>query len=107
MNTKSLKEQIEFLAEEVHNSWWEEKKKQGFHAPLDCPSGNYKHFRTCGDIEGKRRFYDNGSNPKTFKWCKQCHPDMYPYGELADNIKEYDRVTVRTVIDAVEKLENK
>lgn len=26
------------------------------------------------------------------------HPDDIPYGELADNIKEYDRVTVRTVL---------
>ena len=26
------------------------------------------------------------------------HPDDIPYSELAENIKEYDRVTVRTVL---------
>lgn len=26
------------------------------------------------------------------------HPDMIPYNDLAENIKEYDRVTARAVI---------
>ena len=29
------------------------------------------------------------------------HPDMIPYGELAESVKEYDRVTVRRVLDAL------
>jgi hypothetical protein len=29
------------------------------------------------------------------------HPDDIPYSELKDNIKEYDRVTVRTVLNAL------
>jgi len=83
MNIEFLRSKLEFLAEQVHNSWWEEKKKQGFHAPVDCVN-----FR--GD--------------KFAKHCDKCHADMYPYDELADNIKEYDSVTVRTVLDAIEKL---
>jgi hypothetical protein len=29
------------------------------------------------------------------------HPDMIPYRDLAENIKEYDRVTAQTVIKAL------
>ena len=29
------------------------------------------------------------------------HPDMHPYHELPENVKEYDRVTVRCVLDAL------
>jgi hypothetical protein len=32
------------------------------------------------------------------------HPDDIPYSELADNIKEYDRVTVRSVLKALGSL---
>jgi hypothetical protein len=54
-------ELIEKLSEKVHNSWMEEKKAQGFHAPRNCPSESHK---------------------------------------------DYDRVTVRTVLNAMEKLSN-
>jgi len=88
MNIDLLRSKLEFLAEQVHNSWWEEKKKQGFHAPNEC------------------MFYSklNGTEEKFTKHCDKCHADMYPYDELADNIQEYDRVTVKTVLDAIEKL---
>lgn len=29
------------------------------------------------------------------------HPDMKPYSELEENVKEYDRVTLRRVLDAL------
>lgn len=64
---------IEKLSEEVHKSWMEEKTKQGFHAPLFCP---------------------------TNRNCSKCHADLIPYSELPENIKDYDRVTVRTVLRA-------
>lgn len=31
------------------------------------------------------------------------HADMIPYNDLAENIKEYDRATVRTVLLALNK----
>jgi len=38
------------------------------------------------------------------KVCDKCHPDMYPYEELSEEVKEYDRVTVRAVLAAQTKL---
>jgi hypothetical protein len=106
INTNLLKNQIEFLSEEVHNAWWEEKKQQGFHSPNDCESKNHKSYLNAS-AEGQQRFEDAGFNSKFYKWCDKCHTDMYPYNELDENIKEYDRVTVKTVINAIEKLNNK
>lgn len=51
-------EDLERIAESIHNAWWEEKKKQGI----------------------------------------TDHPDMKPYAELEENVKEYDRVTARTYL---------
>jgi len=76
---------IEQLASKVHDAWWNEKKHQGFHSPSDCPN--------------KRAPF-----PKFQKQCEKCHTDMYPYEELPDNIKEYDRVMVRSVILALSEL---
>lgn len=75
------KERIEAIAAKVHDAWWEEKKAQEFHAPLQCP------------IPGEKS--------KFVKACVKCHTDMYPYAELPDNVQEYDRVTVRTVLDSI------
>ncbi len=71
---------IELLASKVHDAWWDEKFNQGFHSPLSCPAGEGTKFE---------------------KRCDQCHTDMYPYNELPDNIKEYDRTTVRAVLNAL------
>ena len=83
MDVQQLKSNIEFLSEQVHNAWWEEKKRQGFRSPREC-----KHTMT----------------DKFTKACDKCHTDMYPYEELPEHIKEYDRVMVRTVIEAIDKL---
>lgn len=76
---------LERLSAEVHNGWWDEKKKQGFHTPLNCP------HRSPTNEYGKFEAV-----------CEKCHADMYPYEELAENIKEYDRVMVRTCLKAIE-----
>ena len=93
------KEHLEIVSAKVHDAWWEEKKKQGFHAPNKCQSKNHKSFQDA-DWRAKERFEDL-HNPKFYKWCDKCHTDMYPYEELPENIKEYDRVTVRAVDKAL------
>jgi len=55
-------ELVETLAEEVHNAWWEEKKRQG---------------------------------------KDDTHPDAVLYYALTEEVKEYDRVTVRVVLHAL------
>lgn len=84
---------IEKLSEEVHNAWMNEKLSQGFHSPNDCT-------RKITNAECVR------TAPKFTKHCDKCHTDLYPYFELPENIKEYDRVTVRAVLDAIQKLEH-
>lgn len=96
-------EQIEQLASKVHDSWWEEKKKQDFHAPRDCQSENRRSYDRSPQT-GKDHFDDAGLDEKTYKWCDKCHPNMYPYEELPEDVKEYDRITVRTVLKAQEEL---
>lgn len=49
---------IESIAENVHNAWWDEAKKQG----------------------------------------RENHPDMIPYADLSESVKEYDRKTAEAVI---------
>lgn len=83
---------MEQIAAEVHNQWWMEKEKQGFHPPTQCQYWPLPH--------GKEESKDAAFN----KHCDKCHPDMYPYKELPEHIKEYDRVTVRGVLSAIERI---
>lgn len=83
---KNTNELIEKLSSKVHDAWWEEKKRQGFHAPLDCPK------RTTMQLQ------------KFSLYCNRCHTDMYPYNEIPEYVKEYDRVMVKAVLQAIEEL---
>ena len=91
---------IEELSEKVHNAWWKEKKEQGFHSPDECKSENHKSYMASSWREQERLQTDS----KFYKWCDKCHADMYPYEELPENIKEYDRVTVRAVLNAIKEI---
>ena len=68
---------IEKIAEKVHDAWMATKKSQGFHARADCPDENS---------------------------CQKCHKDMVPYADLHDDIKEYDRMTISYVLSAQEAI---
>lgn len=98
MDIKSLKENIEQISEEVHNAWMREKIEQGFHSPDECKVMG----RTSSDGYSKSDL--RGLENKRICKCSKCHADLYPYSELPENIKEYDRVTVRAVINAIEKI---
>jgi len=92
---------VELISEGVHDAWWDEKKRQGFHSPNECKSENHKSFMRADWKEQER--LENNHKRKFFEWCKKCHTDMYPYEELPEHIKEYDRVTVRTVLVMLDK----
>lgn len=90
---------IEKLSAAVHDAWWKEKKIQGFHSPIDCESQSAKD---CHEHDIK----SVGLHPflKFHKYCDKCHTDMYPYEELPENVKEYDRVTVRSALTAIDNV---
>ena len=91
MDVSYLEQNLELLSEEVHKAWMDEKISQGFHAPAQCP------LHDSSD--------DKRSQPNKFtKICGKCHTDLYPYDELPEHVKEYDRVTVKAVLRALEKL---
>ena len=85
---------IEALSEKVHDAWWSEKIKQGFHAPIDCNYAKPKY--AVGKEEAEEKAFT--------KHCDKCHTDMYPYNDLPEHIKDYDRVTIRAVLNAIESL---
>ena len=62
------------LSEKVHNAWMKEKEAQGF------------------------------SYGKEYDKEKKKHPDMLPYNELKEEVKEYDRATVKAVLRAQKEL---
>nr|MDO8112780.1 RyR domain-containing protein [Candidatus Sigynarchaeota archaeon] len=66
------------LAEFVHNSWWQEKIKLGFHHPSEL----HKEW--------------DPKAPK--KICDHCHLDMIPFDELTPATKNLDNATVETVL---------
>jgi hypothetical protein len=80
---------VEALSAELHNAWWEQSKKAGRHAPMDCARASTNLILRQGI--------------KFDKLCDKCRPDMYPYEELSEEVKEYDRVTVRAVLAAQAK----
>ncbi len=96
IDAKDYPNTIEFASEKVHNAWMDEKLKQGFHAPTNCP-----HIKPIGEslIDPVSRKFKNH--------CPKCHTDLYHYSELPENIKEYDRVTVIAVLNTVNYFEGK
>ena len=76
---------VEQIASRVHNAWWREKEAQGFHPPVECLVDEYES--------------------KFDARCDKCHADMYPYDELSYETQEYDRVTVVTVLAAIDEID--
>ena len=89
-DAKDYKNTIEFAADKVHNAWMDEMIYQGFHPPENCPT----YFKGCLFNKFQKR-------------CEKCHTDLYPYSELPENIKDYDRVTVIAVLNAINYFEGK
>jgi len=69
---------VERVAARVHAAWMAEKQRQGF---ADHP---FRAQPRCCDLPVERH-----------------HPDMVPYHQLDDATQEYDRATVRAVLEAL------
>lgn len=93
---------IELVASKVHDAWWKAKEENGFHAPRDCESENRRGYTQTARQNQER--FDDHFNEKFYKWCDKCHPDMYPYNDLSETVKDYDRTTVKAVYQAIKEL---
>lgn len=82
---------IEQLAEQVHISWMTEKQAQGFADHVWAAVSARPDW--CA------------AKPHAVTPCllprERHHADMLPYADLAENVKEYDRATVRAVLHAL------
>ena len=90
--------EIEIVSEMVHDAWRRQKERQGFHAPVVCPSESHRNYLNAKKTE---EGFDPSVDEGKTKWCPMCHPNMYPYCELSEEEKELDRATVRTVYEAI------
>lgn len=82
-------ELLEQMAEKAHDTWRDEKKRQGFHHPHKCQL--YLHSAiTQGMSEEEAIEKINLDNPP----CTKCHKDMKPYAELSEDVKDFDRQMV-------------
>lgn len=69
---------VDGLTKFIHDSWWEQKKLQGFHHPSE-----------------KHKEWDE-NNPK--KICDKCDLDMIPYSKLPDSSKILDKITIENTL---------
>lgn len=93
-----MSELVEELAKEVHNSWWQEKRRQGYvdYNLEECPICGSEIMVLGLPQSDVARCYSNSC-----EFSRATRKDMIPYEELAENIKELDRVTVRAVLLAL------
>jgi hypothetical protein len=73
---------VEPIAMRVHDAWAAEKQRQGF---ADHPWSSECFKPEICRVDATKH-----------------HADMLPYSELAEHIKEYDRVTARAALRGIE-----
>lgn len=88
-------EQFEQIAEQVHIGWMLEKRRQGFADHVWQSDGGRGDDRGCSVCCTKRDYFISRA---------KHHPDMLPYADLAENIKKYNRGTVRAVLAGIEAI---
>lgn len=84
---------IEQLSEKVHASWMAEKVRQGFADHVWASDGERGEMRGCRVCIAGRDY---------FRSYAMHHTHMLPYADLPEHVREYDRVTVRAVLAAIE-----
>ena len=82
---------IEDLGEGVHKAWMAEKSRRGFADHPQLADGQIRCV-TC-----LSRHIDV---------LPKHHPDMVPYAQLPEDAKEYYRMMVKMLLDAIANLES-
>lgn len=85
---EGMEQLIEILAERSHIGWMQEKQRQGF-------ADHVWQWRQGAGARGACR-------PECQIDPDKHHTDMLPYADLPEHVKEYDRVTVRGVLEGIE-----
>lgn len=73
---------------------WVKRKEANMDKPRICEVLGDEFEKICEAVH-------NGWWEEKKRQGVNDHPDMRPYQELPENVKEYDRVTVRRVLDAL------
>ena len=87
---------IEKISEKVHEAWIKEKEKQGFSAPIKACS-------RCG-VDSMSLIEHDHQRCRMCNYEQKTHKDMIPHEELAENIKNINRSTVRAVLQAMDDM---
>ncbi len=82
-------EVMDQIADSVHQAWMAEKISQGY--------ADHVLRWDCGLVSLNGEPY----NAPCMVSVEKHHPDMRPYAELSEAVKEYDRVTVKAVLTAL------
>lgn len=88
---------FERLSERVHIGWMQEKQRQGFADHVWVYDITLMGDPRAGDCF---TFSEDGRRCRVSP--DKHHADMLPYVDLAEHVKEYDRATVRAVLDAMD-----
>lgn len=88
------KEFLEEILEEVHNAWWEEKKKQGFHSPHECESVNRKNFQNAHWTEWRHHYYNNPHHWQ--HWLDENDkPTNIPHKHIEEMIVDWEGMALK------------
>ena len=82
-------EWVEHLSAAAHQAWMAEKISEGY--------ADHVLRWDCGLVSLNGEPY----NAPCMVSVEKHHPDMRPYAELSEAVKEYDRVTVKAVLTAL------
>lgn len=110
-------EDIGLLPEEVVGLVQREAEKESATYVVDAIGSEAKHIIDLLMVEASGRLVELPPTEKDFEaaceavhnawWDEKkrqgvkIHPDMIPYDELDESVKEYDRATVKAVLDAL------
>lgn len=85
---------VEILAEGAHRSWARVKLAHGFADHVFEPVDSAEKHRRC-------RVKLDPIGAPCWVSPEKHHPDMLPYAELSEPIKDYDRAMVRGVLEGI------
>ncbi len=88
---KAIENNIDSIAEKIHNYWINMKKSDGSHSPDECDSLCATERRELGGLE----------TPDFNRYCDKCNTSMYPYKYLPEEAKDASRNVVSALVKVI------